>query len=174
MKTASRLLLPIDVAMSERLLGAALGDLATWRVWLSVLKAAFALPLTDAERALFVEVAGGRSSPGKRVREFWCVAGRRSGKSRIAALLAVYFAVFVQHKLAKGERGMVLVLAMSLEQARVVFSYALAFLRSSAVLADEIAEVTRSEIRLRNGITIAIHSNSFRSIRGRTLCACVF
>ena len=47
---------------------------------------------------------------------------------------------------------MVLVLAMSLEQAKVVFSYALAFLRESPVLRKEIAETTRSEIRLKNGI----------------------
>ena len=39
---------------------------------------------------------------------------------------------------------------------------------------QEIDEITRSEIRLRNGITIAIHANSFRTIRGRTLCGCVF
>jgi hypothetical protein len=41
-------------------------------------------------------------------------------------------------------------------------------------LRQEIADVTRSEIRLRNGVTIAIHSNSFRTVRGRTLCACIF
>jgi hypothetical protein len=39
---------------------------------------------------------------------------------------------------------------------------------------QEIADVTRSEIRLKNGIAIAIRSNSFRTIRGRTLCACIF
>jgi hypothetical protein len=41
-------------------------------------------------------------------------------------------------------------------------------------LRQEIADVTRSEIRLRNGVTIAIHSSSFRTVRGRTLCACIF
>ena len=50
----------------------------------------------------------------------------------------------------------------------------LAFLRTSAVLAKEIESTTRHEIRLKNGIVIAIHSNSFRSVRGRTLCACIF
>jgi phage terminase large subunit-like protein len=91
----------------------------------------------------------------------------------MAAALAVYFACFVEHKLAHGERGMVLVLAMSLEQAKVVFSYALAFLRESPVLKKEIVETTRSEIRLKNGTVIAIHANSFRSVRGRTLCAAI-
>jgi hypothetical protein len=92
----------------------------------------------------------------------------------MAAALAVYFALFVKHKLSGGERGMVLVLAMSMEQARTVFDYAMAFLHKAPVLAREIAATTRTEIRLRNGIVIAIHSNSFRSVRGRTLCACIF
>jgi hypothetical protein len=47
-------------------------------------------------------------------------------------------------------------------------------MRASEVLAREIESVTRSEIRLKNGIVIAVHPNSFRSVRGRTLCACIF
>jgi hypothetical protein len=35
------------------------------------------------------------------------------------------------------------------------------------------ARNTASEITLRNGIVIAVHSNSFRTIRGRTLIACI-
>jgi hypothetical protein len=121
-----------------------------------------------------MSVASGRVPPLKRVRELWCVVGRRGGKSRMAAALAIYFALFVKHRLAPGERGMVLVLAMTLDQAKVVFDYVLGFMRSSSVLAKEIEGTTRSEIRLKNGIAIAVHPNSFRSVRGRTLCACVF
>jgi phage terminase large subunit-like protein len=90
--------------------------------------------------------------------------GRRGGKSRIAAALAVYFACFVPNRLARGEHGMVLVLAASQEQAKVVFNYAKAFLTESLVLRQEIAAITRHEIRLKNGITIAVHANSFRSV----------
>jgi hypothetical protein len=78
--------------------------------------------------------------PIKRVRELWCIIGRRGGKSRMAAALACYFALFVKHKLAGGERGMVLVLAATTEQARVVFDYTLAFLNSSPVLQKEICQ----------------------------------
>ena len=122
----------------------------------------------------FVAVAGNRAPPTKRVRELWAVVGRRGGKSRIAAALAAFFATFVQYKLAAGEKGLVLVLAASQAQARVVFDYCLGFLTQSPVLKQEIVSITKNEIRLRNGITIAIHSNSFRTIRGRTLCACIF
>jgi hypothetical protein len=161
------------VLTDKRLLGVALGDASSWTVWLAVLKAAFGLTLDDEELEMFASIAGNRAPPTQRVRELWAIVGRRGGKSRMAAALAVYFACFVKHKLAHGERGMVLVLAMSLEQAKVVFSYALAFLRESSVLRKEIAETTRSEIRLKNGIVIAIHANSFRSVRGRTLCAAI-
>jgi Phage Terminase len=166
--------LPIDKALTDpRLLGAALGDVGTWATWLAVLKAAFVLPLSDSEHELFAAVAGARALPKKRVREIWTIAGRRSGKSRMAAALAVFFALFVVHKLAAGERGMVLVLAQTVEQAKVVFEYVLGFLRASDVLRNEVAAVTRNEVRLRNGIVIATHANSFRSLRGRTLAAVI-
>jgi hypothetical protein len=167
-------IMDIDRALRDRrLLGGALGDVSSWSVWFAVLRAAFGLKLNPEQQKLFAQVAGNRPPPMRRVRELWAIVGRRGGKSRIAAALAVFFALFVPHKLAAGERGMVLVLAMSKEQAKVVFSYALAFLRQSPALRKEIAETTSSEIRLKNGIVIAIHSTSFRSVRGRTLCACV-
>ena len=81
-------------ALADRtLLGAALGDPATWSTWLVVLKAAFGLKLDDEELEVFAGVAGSRAPPRSRVRELWAVVGRRGGKSRIAAALAVYFAV---------------------------------------------------------------------------------
>lgn len=42
------------------------------------------------------------------------------------------------------------------------------------LLCQEIGSTTASEIRLKNGIIIATHPNSFRSIRGRTLLCCIF
>src|SRR5437879_5628277 len=121
---------PIDKALiNPKLLGAALGDPTPWAAWLAVLKAAFALPLDKDERAIFAAVSGERAPPTHRVREFWAI-GRRGGKSRMAAALAVYQACFTKHRLAAGEVGTVLVLATNRDQAAVVFNYALAFLKS--------------------------------------------
>jgi hypothetical protein len=106
--------------LDHRMLGAGFDDIATWRTWVAVLKAAFGRPLDERELGTFTAVAGDRASPRQRVRELWCVAGRRSGKSRIAAAVAMYLALFVQHRLAKGERGMCLVIAGSVDQARMV------------------------------------------------------
>jgi hypothetical protein len=167
----------IDAALSDpNLLGAALGDLASWQVWRIVLKAAAGDSLSEQELQTFAAVAGDRKPPSRAVRELVAIAGRRSGKSRIAAAVAVFIATCVDHraKLAPGETGYVLVLASSRSQASVVFRYALAFLQSSPILKREVSEVTAEEIRLRSGVTIAVHPNDFRTIRGRTLLACVF
>jgi len=92
----------IDRALRDpRLLGAALGDASTWGVWLTILSAAFGEPLGEGEEAVdFAKLAGGRGVPVQRVSELWAVAGRRSGKSRMAAALAVYIAMFERHALA--------------------------------------------------------------------------
>jgi hypothetical protein len=165
----------IDRALTNpKLLGAALGDPASWRTWLAVLRAAFGLRLNDKQREAFAAVAGARRPPTARVRELWAIVGRRGGKSRIAAAIACYLAAFTEHRLAPGEVGAVLVLAASQDQAKAVFSYCKAFLTSSPTLRSEIDSENRSEIRLKNGIVITIHANSFRTIRGRTLCAAIF
>ena len=145
----------------------------SWTTWLAVLRAAYGLPLDAQQQHQFAAVAGNRAPPSGRVRELWAILARRCGKSRVAAALGVYAACFTPHRLAFGEQGMVLVLAASQAQAKVVFNYVIGFLQASPVLRQELVNTTRSEIRLRNGIVIAIHSNSFRLIRGRTLLAAI-
>ena len=55
-----------------------------------------------------------------------------------------------------------------------MFSYALGFLEASPLLAREIVGKTTTEIRLRNGNAIAVHANSYRTVRGKTLLCCIF
>ena len=166
-------IITIDRALTDRnLLGAALGNQRTWANWLVVLKSAFGLSLSDDELKAFAAVAGSRAPPTKRVRELWAIIGRRGGKSRIAAALAVYIACFTKHKLAQGEIGMALVLAASQAQARTVFEYVKGFINASPVLRQEVLGSTTSEITLINGVVIGVHSNSFRTVRGRTLICC--
>ena len=98
----------IDRALLDRrMLGGGFDDLSTWRTWIVVPKAAFGLPLDARERDTFAAVSGNRASPTQRVRETWCVAGRRSGKSRMAAAIAIYLALFQKYRLSAGERGAV-------------------------------------------------------------------
>jgi hypothetical protein len=165
----------IDQAIADtRLLGAALQPLATWQTWGVALKAAFGMALTDAEIKTFHSIAGNRAPPTRRLRELWAVCGRRSGKSRMAAAIAVYLALFGRYRLSPGERGMCLVVAASVDQAKAVFEYIIGFLQSTSALRKEIATIRSTEVELRNGIIIAVHACSFRTVRGRTLVACVF
>jgi hypothetical protein len=107
----------IDAAVADpNLLGAALGgDLGTWQAWRTTLKASFGIALSRDEARTFASVAGGRKAPAQRVRELWAIIGRRSGKSRVAALVGAYIAGLVDHrgKLSPGEIGTVLILAAS-------------------------------------------------------------
>ena len=165
----------IDAALQDpKLLGAALGDPKTWATWMTVLKSGFGIELNRDERRAFASVAGSREPPSRKVQQLWAIAGRGSGKSRISAAVATYISCFLEHDLDPGEQGFVLVLAGSRDQAQMVFNYASAFLRRSPILHKLIRAVTAHEIRLTNNVTIAVHSNSFRLIRGRTLLACVF
>lgn len=166
----------IDQALKDKkLLGGAMGNPDSWTTWLAVLRAAFALSLDADQDAIFKQVAGGREPPVNRVRELWCIIGRRSGKSRIAAALATYIAAFGQHdNLAPGETGTILVLAASRIQANAVFGYIRGFFESSPILRQLVDNVSSDELKLKGNIAISVHTNSFRTVRGRTLIAAIF
>jgi hypothetical protein len=169
-----------DAMLDKNLLGATFGDPDPsnpdpWFTWRVAIKSAFGLGfISDKERETFAQIAGGRAPPTKRVRELWCLVGRRGGKSRMAALVCCFIACFIKHRLAPGELGAVLVLSRSADQAKVILDYTKAFLSCSPVLRQEIAAITQHEVRLKNGLSIIVRANSFRTTRGRTLVACVF
>ncbi|MER9840324.1 terminase [Mesorhizobium australicum] len=167
----------IDTALRDQnLLGAALGQSTTWDTWIAILRAAYGLDLSAEERTAFNAVSGGREPPTKRVRELWCIIGRRSGKSRVAAALADFIAAFHDHsgKLAPGEVGTILVLAASRVQAQAVFNYIRAFFEASPILSQLVESVTNDEIKIAGNIGISVHTNNYRTVRGRTLIACIF
>ncbi len=167
----------IDEALSDpMLLGAAIGDPGPWNTWRVILKAAFGLPLDKGEAKIFAKVSGGRKPPKNRVQELWCIAGRRGGKSRMAAAVSAYIAAFDDHrgKLVPGETGYVLAVAPSKSQARTIKDYTEGFFDQSPVLRQQLdGASTAEEIRLKGNISIGMHTNSFRTVRGRTLLAAV-
>ena len=69
-------------------------DLSTWTAWQIFLKALFSLPMDEAELELYRRCTGRETAPGQPFREAWVPTGRQSGKSFIAALLAVFIACF--------------------------------------------------------------------------------
>jgi hypothetical protein len=69
--------------------------------------------MTDEQVARFRAHTARTNAPQTPAREAWVAAGRRGGKSRIAALVAVYLACFRDHRavLAPGERGTLPIIA---------------------------------------------------------------
>jgi hypothetical protein len=167
-----RQLITIANALADKqLLGAALGDLLTWRTWIAVVKAAYGEPLSVQEHEAFGLVSGGREPPTRKVKEVAAVVSRRAGKGRMAAALTAYESALVDHtsRLAPGEVGIVACILPTRAQSQIVKNYTLGYFEASPVLRGEIAEVTGDEIRLRNGNLICTLASDYRTLRGRTL-----
>ena len=151
---------------------------SSYAAWRSVLGAAFGLPLDKDQRAIFDRLAGGRTPPTSRVRELWVVAGRRSSKTEVAGALAVYLATIgaelegLVDRLSPGERGVIMIVAVDRPQARVAINYVKGLLEASPVLSQMVTRTDRESVEL-GRITVEVATNSFRSVRGRTLLACI-
>jgi len=150
-------------------------NISTWAGWIVFMKAVFGIPITDpAEMRLFESCTGLASPRGTRAREVYCVAGRRSGKSWISSVIAVYLACFKDWRphLSPGERGMVFIVACDKIQSSVIQRYVSTILHSNHSFEKMIERETSERIDLVNNITIMIKTASFRTIRGFTLlCA---
>lgn len=172
---SERLFEIVDALKDPALLGAALGPYGTWETWFVILKSTFGLPLDAAEAKIFREVAGNRKPPSAPVRELWAVAGRRSGKSRVAAAINAYAGALAAENadngLAKGETGWILSFAPVRAQAKTILEYTAAFFDESPILGPLVVDRTSEELRLKNNIVIATHVSSYRSLRGRTVLA---
>jgi len=147
----------------------------SWAAWRCFLAALFGLPLDAHQLATYRAYTGRTAPPAGPSRECWVVVGRRGGKSRIAALVAVFLACFRDYAgvLAAGERGIVMLLAADTRQARVVMGYVRALLERVPALRRLMLRWRLESIDLANGVTIEIHAASFRGVRGYSLIACV-
>jgi hypothetical protein len=146
---------------------------STWTPWRAFWKSVFALPMTDHEVAIYRRQTGRETPPASRVSEAWMPIGRRGGKSRNAAVAALYSAIaFDSSQLAPGEVAIVPILAADRRQARTVLGY----LRGLCELPDFAPFVHRTlkeTIELHNRVNIEVHTASYRTTRGYTVVACV-
>lgn len=150
-------------------------DHRTWANWFTLVKSLFGLPLDASELQLFTECTG-RSKPlTTRAKEGWLIVGRRGGKSRILAFIAAYLATFVDWTpfLVPGEVGVISVIASNRKQCRSIMSYLTAFLVNHPLLSDRVKSASDEEIQLTNGVVIEVVTCSFKSVRGRTIIACL-
>jgi hypothetical protein len=156
----------------------------SWARWRAILKAAYALPMTDQELALFREVAGDRDPPSKRVRELWVVGGRRGAKSAISSLIiAVASCQFDGRRrqvagitlpaMRKGERATVLCFGVDRDTARIVLRYCQSYFSDIPELKAMVTRETRDGFELANGIDVIVGTSDYRSVRGRAVLCCV-
>src|SRR5438093_6634963 len=131
--------------------------------------------MSPDEAVIFQRHTARQTPPTTLAREVWCIAGRRAGKSRIAALLAVHVAAFKDYsgQLAPGEKATVAVIAADRQQARVVFRYVVGLLDAVPMLRALVVRQTASAVELRGNVVIEVHTCSYRSTRGYSFAAVI-
>lgn len=148
---------------------------SSWGKWRAFLASLFGLPLDGEGQAIYTEHTGRQDVPTEPFSEAWTIVGRRGGKSRIAALVAVYLALFRDYSevLSRGERGVVMVLAADRGQCRVIMNYARGFIAARPELAEMVEVERRESIDFTNGITLEVHTASYRAVRGYSVVGAV-
>jgi hypothetical protein len=147
----------------------------SWWHWKLILRAALGERLLSDEVEVFREIAGGRDPPQHRVRELWLAIGRRAGKDSIASALATYLAIYGDFKkhLRRGEKAVILCLALDRMQAAIVFGYIRAYFEQIPLLRVMLVSANNGVIELTNDVEIIVATNSFRAIRGRTVACAI-
>jgi hypothetical protein len=141
---------------------------ASWRTWVACVAGALGEPLDDEQHAAFRHVFH-RDAPVSPCRELWLAIGRRGGKDYVATRLAIYLALFRTWRLAPGEVGVVLLLAVDRAQAKVAFNYLRGALEADPLLWAEVANITADCITLGNGVEVQVGTSDFAAVRGRTV-----
>jgi Terminase large subunit, T4likevirus-type, N-terminal len=122
----------------------------------------FGFPLWPKQRELLAAV-----EPGPRV-HVWAL-GRRSGKTTLAALVALWDCLLrpeLAGKVRPGERRYAVAVATNLRQARLFVRGALSVIERSPLLRDLLETQTEDELLFRNGAAIAAFPCSSRGGRG--------
>lgn len=158
-----------------------LGDnLESWSRWICALRALYGLPVRATSDRALIEQCCGRSAqelPKAGFATGLFLTGRRSGKSRIAAVIGAFESLFGRHeqRLAKGERGVLAICAPTKHQGGIVWKYLQAIFETPLLAREVETTHERSQaVILRSGIEVRVLVGDFRTIRGPALiCAIV-
>jgi hypothetical protein len=154
------------------LLGSLLpGD--SWKPWRIILTAANGEPLDEEERAIFTQLTGRAHEPLTPAEELHAYVGRRSGKTKAVATLAIYRGALCDYsdRLSIGERAVVAVLSASVWQAQRGFQYISGGFAAVPALKALITNETAETLSLANRVDIECRPASFRTIRGISAAA---
>ncbi|NQT80269.1 MAG: hypothetical protein HQ555_07770 [Candidatus Aminicenantes bacterium] len=162
----------IDAVQSDKGFKSYFTSLRTWESWFTFLKVLQgSSKLKPQELELLQECTGLTEAPKEPIKEAYVIAGRRSGKSTICALLAVFYAVWGgwEKYTSKGEKPRVFVIGTNKAQSRIIMGYIKAFLSLNTFLKGMVRKSLSESIELRNGVEIVVKPASWRSSRGFTV-----
>jgi hypothetical protein len=160
----------VEALGDPQLLGglAAFRDLGTWRRWVVFLKALLGRPLDPDEIAIFRHHTGRAhyAPPPGGYQTAVAVVGRQSGKTQIAAALAVWEAVTAPR--VPGSTGQYgLMIAQDFRGAlRALFSYAAGAFDAVPLLRGTVVGRTTDTLTLRSGLVLAAYPCRPPAIRG--------
>jgi hypothetical protein len=140
-----------------QLLGAlpAFRDLTSWSAWEAFLSAVYGLPMSEAQLAT-LRAHTGRTAPREGgYAEAVAIVGRQSGKSEIAAALAVFEAISAQREPGRGETYAGPVAQDARAALRTLFRYASTPFETSPLLEKFVMGSTQDTLALENGTVIA-------------------
>jgi hypothetical protein len=145
----------------------------SWRTWKAFLAALFAEKPQGDDLVVFRECTGRTTWPMQVSSEAALIVGRRGGKSRTLALIAVYLATMKDYApyLAPGEVATIAVLAADRSQARVIFRFVIGLLKAVPLIEPLIVRHDTEQIVLNNRVVIEIATASFRATRGYSFAA---
>jgi hypothetical protein len=165
-----RVLFTMRKALSDsQLLARALPG-PSWDAWRILLIAAAGEALEEPEREVFKRLTNRDREPGHMCELLLAVAGRRSGKSKAAAVFMTWLATCVDWTdcLSLGERGVALIVAPTERQAGVTESYIRAIIDNAPLLASLVEERTQHVLTLKRQTQIEVLAASGKWLRGFT------
>ncbi|QDT54474.1 hypothetical protein Pan44_25070 [Caulifigura coniformis] len=148
-------------------------DINSWLCsWGPTLRALYGLPIQSERSQKFIRTYTGRDPaklPANGFDTALFLTGRRSGKSRIASVIAAFEATvgFDKRKLSPGERGVVIICSPTRRQSKLIRDYADAIFEIP-LFAKEVVSRGRDSIELKHNVSIEIMTGDFRSVRGAT------
>jgi hypothetical protein len=148
-------------------------DTYDWQAWRAFISTVFCEPLeTIGEWRTFRECTRLEEPPTERPPSVWMPVGRRGGKSRCLAAIAVYLACCYDWSpyLDPGELGILPVLAQDRRSSRTIMSYVKAFLDHPR-LQDRVTAEQAESVTIDGTLQIEVVTASFRAVRNRTVIA---
>jgi hypothetical protein len=145
----------------------------SWKSWRSFSRALYAETPRGDDLSASTSCTGRTAWPIAVSNEAALIVGRRGGKSRTLALIAVYLATMKDYApyLAPGEVATIAILAADRSQARVIFRFVIGLLKAVPLIEPLIERNDTEQIVLRNRVVIEITTASFRSTRGYSFAA---